>query len=307
MSLKRDLRFYQDNLIDIEAFPDGFLPEVNNIIYENGDGNFQWIEESTKELAEWNNIFRSTYVRWALTINGLHVARDKYNDPNFYQNKAFTVGGFVNDNNTPKIGNLLVLDGQSAAKAHFETVNMIASYGIIDLYGLIEECILSLFRIYWNHHPEKMLRGPENKNARKLLREKENSPEPWEAYWKERLDNWQRNKVYDGIDKIFAGYYATCGMKIPSSYKDTTIESLSTSLKGVSILRNCLIHGTYNVPKELADTANQEKVFEFPLAEGDKIELDTRHLMSVEFFIQGLLGAINISLMEFVRDNFEKE
>ena len=29
MSLKRDLRFYQDNLIAIEAFPDGFLPEVN--------------------------------------------------------------------------------------------------------------------------------------------------------------------------------------------------------------------------------------------------------------------------------------
>jgi hypothetical protein len=306
MSLKRDLRFYQDNLIPIESFSEEFLPKVNNIIYENGDGDFQWIEESTKELAEWNNIFRSTYIRWALTINGLHVARDKYNDPKFYENKAFSVGGYINDKDEPKFGNLLVLDGKSAAKAHFDTVNMIASYGIIDLYGLIEECILSLYRIYWNHHPEKMLKGPENKEARMIFREKDNNPEKWNTYWVERLDKWQRKKIFEGIDNIFKGYYTSSGLKIPSSYKDTTLETLSTSLKGVSILRNCLIHGSYNVPKELAEIANQKKVFEFQLNEGDKIELDTKHLMSVEFFIQGLLGAINISLIEFIKDSSEK-
>jgi hypothetical protein len=162
MSLKRDLRFYQDNLIPIDSFPSDFLPKVNNIIYENGDGDLQWIEDSTKELAEWNNIFRSTYIRWALTINGLHLAQQKYTDPNFYTKKAFTVGGYVNDDNgNTKVGNLLVMDGQKAGKAHFDTVNMVASYGLIDLYSLIEECILSLYRIYWNHHPEIMLRGPE--------------------------------------------------------------------------------------------------------------------------------------------------
>jgi len=120
-----------------------------------------------------------------------------------------------------------------------------------------------------------------------------------------RLDNWQRKKIYDGIDKIFIGYYTTSGIKIASFYKDTTVESLATSIKGVSILRNCLIHGTYNVPKELAEIANQAKVFEFPLKEGEKIEIDIRHLMSVESFTQGLLGAINLSLIEFVKDSFE--
>jgi len=182
MSLKRDLRFYQDNLIPIESLPENFLPKVNNIIYENGNGEFQWIEESTKELAEWNNIFRSTYIRWALAINGLHVAQEKYNDPNFFNHKAFTVGGLINNNGSPEMGNLLVLDGKTAAKAHFDTVNMIASYGLIDLYGLIEEFILSLYRIYWNHHPKEMLRGPENKDARRIYNNRESSPEEWKTY-----------------------------------------------------------------------------------------------------------------------------
>lgn len=299
MSLKRNIRFYQDNLIPVNKLSTELLPEINNIIYEaQGDNETLWIEESTKQLAEWNNIFKSTYIRWALAINGLHLAQEKYSKPEFYENKQFTISGIRKNGENHIVRPIMYWDGQTAAKSHFETVNMIASYGLIDLYGLFEEAILSLFRIYRYHHPEQVLIGPENKEMRKLLKNKDNEPDAWEEAWNERLDNWQRKKVYQGIDKILIGYYKSSGLEKPSDFKDTEVEDWAYTLKGISVLRNCLIHGTYNVPKELAEFSGKEKSFEFKFDEGEPIELDTKHLMSVELFSKQLLGAINVSLME---------
>ncbi|MDY6994680.1 MAG: hypothetical protein SVR94_19010, partial [Pseudomonadota bacterium] len=238
-------------------------------------------------------------------INGLHVAHDKYSDSEWKSKNAFKVGCYRVLNNVPSKENLIVWDGDTAAKAHIETVNMIASYGIIDMFSLFEEFVFDFYREYKTEKPELFIKGQENKDIRKLFKDRENNPAAWEEAWIERLDKWQRKKIYEGLDRVFLGYFSITKLKKPKHYQHTTPETWAETIKGIAILRNCLVHGTTNVPKELAHISQTPHGLGFNFKEGDKIELSTHHLMSIELFADQLLTALNLSLIEHVQETMD--
>lgn len=298
MSLKRELKFFENYKVTSPAIDNLIFKELGCIIYDSGENpKYKWIEKSTIVLREFSDIIKSTYIRWALAINGLNLGHEKYNKEDF-KGKAFSITSarFVNGDITRV--NIMAWDGPTAGQNHLDTVNMLASYAIIDLYSLLEELILKLFKIYWFYNPENMLVGKENRSLRILYRDKDSNPEAWESAWNERLDKWQRNKIYDGIGKIFISYYSSASLKVPKDRKEFTIENISTTLKSISILRNCLIHGSPSIPKELAEISNIDKVNEFPFLEGEKIELNLNHLISIEQFTNAFVATLNISLIE---------
>ncbi|RZK36968.1 MAG: hypothetical protein EOO61_09635 [Hymenobacter sp.] len=299
MSLRRDLLFFRENRIPIDSSDLVNASSIRNIIIETDRTDLKWIEESTKSIGEWRNTAVSCYVRWALSINGLHIAADKYSDLDWQRSKAFVVTGLVMDKGRPERGIIAKLEGKKAAEAHLETVRMLASYGLIDLCSVLEEMLLWFYRIYKEYNPEEFIKGPDNQALRKLFRNRDNDPDAWYTAWKKRLDKWQRNKLYDGLAGILLSYYTVSGLKKPSWYEETSPETWAEALSGIAILRNCLIHGTKTVPKELADISGKPFSLEFPFVEGEPIELDTRHLEAVELFIEKLLDAINDSLIEY--------
>lgn len=298
MSLKRELNFFENFVITDAGIADIIHVEPPHIIYDSGDKlDTKWIEESTYMLKNYSEVIRSTYTRWALAVNGLNLGFEKYNADGF-KGKAFCVSSarFIDDEITPV--NIIAWDGPTAAQNHIDTVNMLASYGIIDLYSLLEELVIKLFKTYLFHNPQKMIEGKDNRNYRILYRDRHENPQAWKDAWNKRLDNWHRKKIYDGISKILISYYEATGLKVPVDQPNFTLEMISTSLKSISVLRNCLIHGATNVPKELAEVSNIDKVNEFDFKEGDKIDLSLNHLIAIEQFTNAFVASVNVSLME---------
>lgn len=304
MSLKRDLLFSRENIIPIQSFGFDNLPEINNIIFSTDKEELKWVENCTSKIGGWRSKFRSTYIRWAISINGLHLGQEKYSKTEWKSQNKFRIDCYRTKGNTTVKEPLIFWDGDTAAKAHFETVNMIASYGIIDLYSLFEEFIFDFFRTYKFLNPKKFITGTDNKEIRKLYNDRQRNPEEWESAWKEKLDKWQRKKIYEGIDKTFIGFFNVTNLKKPDNYKVTTPETWAETLKSISILRNCLVHGTTTYPKDLAEISKKPHGLGFNFTEGEKIELNTNHLMAIELFAEQLLNAMNLSLVEFGNKNY---
>jgi hypothetical protein len=110
--------------------------------------------------------------------------------------------------------------------------------------------------------------------------------------------------VLQNIDKTFIGFFNVTNLKKPDNYKVTTPETWAETLKSISILRNCLVHGTTTYPKDLAEISKKPHGLGFNFTEGEKIELNTNHLMAIELFADQLLNAINLSLVEFGNKNY---
>ena len=297
MSLKRELKFFENYKITSKAIDNLIFKDSLHLLYKNSEIEHRWIEKSSFLLRDYTDIIKSTYIRWALCVNGLNLGFEKYSKEDF-KDKAFVIQStrFVDSVYTNV--NIMAWDGDTSAKNHIETVNMLASYAIIDLYSLLEELVLKLFRTYWFYNPEEMIKGRENRNLRILYRDKEDNTERWENAWNERLDNWQRKKIYEGIGKIFTSYFSTCRLKTPKENDEFTLDNISKTLKGISVLRNCLVHGTSIVTKELEVVSNLDKINEFSFKEGDKIELTLEHLKSIEQFTNAFIAYLNIVLME---------
>lgn len=70
--------------------PNDPLP-ANNIVVDVADPNLKWVNHTTAKLGEWRDRIRSIYIAWALTINGIHVARDKYSDSDWLARGQFNI------------------------------------------------------------------------------------------------------------------------------------------------------------------------------------------------------------------------
>lgn len=71
------------------------------------------LRKQLKKIGEWRAYFRSTYVRWALALNGLHVAKDRY-----YSKKADTVGFSIESLRQSGLESIAFWDMETAAKNH---------------------------------------------------------------------------------------------------------------------------------------------------------------------------------------------
>ncbi|SIR32473.1 hypothetical protein [Pontibacter lucknowensis] len=300
MSLGRNIRFVGHEIHHISEPNFKSLPQIDNIIYKTTIEELKWAEEATYKIGEWRDIFRSTYIRWALAINGLHQASKTYSDPKWRRSgKKFIVTGFRMRNEVQIVdAPIAKWDGNVAADAHLKSVNMIASYGIIDLYSCFEELIFDFYKSYLKHKPDVFLVGPANKDFRKIYNNRESDPEAWNSAFEERLGNWQRKKLYESLPQVFLSYMNTVGLEKPKDYEHTSPETWVETLKGIAILRNCLTHGQKFVPEDLAEISKKPYSMGFNFKVGEEINLSTKHLMSVELFGDQLLRALNISIIE---------
>lgn len=276
---------------------------VNNVICKSGSEKGAWVEQATTDIGEWRAVFRSTYFRWALAINGVHVAAERYRDP-AWQNlgKTFVVRSLrAAPSGQAQLLHLAEWDGETAAKNHLNTQPMLVAYGIIDIAACFEEWVFDVYRCYLNQHPDSLIRGDDFKDLRRLRKNSagdEIAANEWSERWQERLDSWQRKRAYDGLDVVFKALFSESGLKRPSHYQHTDIDTWAQSLRLVIVLRNLLIHGVETVTDELEQLSGKSYSLGFAFKKGMPLELELWHLQAVECFADQLLSAVNQSLAE---------
>ncbi|GAT31508.1 hypothetical protein TSACC_156 [Terrimicrobium sacchariphilum] len=301
MPIRNHLDIVGHRKFDVAEVLSGMVP-INNILIDTGKPDDEWLKKSTELIAEWRAIFRSIYIKWALALNGLDVAVEKYSAPAWQAKKRFFVTSLRTERSgLSKITEIADWNGGDAAANHQSVIPYIAGWGIIDLGSALEEFIFDLYRIFLWQHTEHLTQGAEFKNLRRLRTDAMNSPQDlakWEEAFAERLDNWQRNAVYKSKRELFLAYCNHAGLKTPSIYKHTTLETWADCLNGVCILRNCLIHPNAKVPKELGDFSASKLNIGYDFKEGHPLQVTLQHLQCTECFLDQLLTGLNFSFVE---------
>jgi hypothetical protein len=302
MDARGNIDLIGHNVVPVDSLDPEALPSIENFIFHASTDQGRWLERSMRLIGEWRAIFRSTYIQWALAINGLHIAAEKYSTPEWHSLKQFTVTSqTVGPAGKIEPVVLVVWPGDVASKAHIDTVPKMGIWGVIELFACFEDFLLTLYREFLTAHPESILSGDDFKGLRKLRRDAATGVEQkdaWEAALSQRLDLWQRNRVYDGLDRVLVAYFAVTGLKAPSIYKHTGPKEWGETLRAVAVLRNCLIHGAKLVPKELADLGRKPHGGGLVFDEGMPLRVTLLHLQCVHLFAEQLLRAINLSLAE---------
>lgn len=294
----------RENLAEQHKFliDNALLPRnipIDNLIVQSRNEETKWVEELTHKIGDWRGIFRSAYMKWAVTLNGLYSTSSKYenlNDENFrFRIHSLREGsqGLVQ---TP----IAEWDSRTAAETHLKTVPLICTYGFIDLYNCLEEFVFDFYRIYLKHNPGPILKGREYSKLRRLRNNANESSEAeneWQKAFTERLDKWQRKRLYDNLGKVFLSFCDQTGIRKPSRYESSPMD-WSESITGISIVRNTIVHGGKTVSKELAEFCEKPHSLGLNFKEGGELKIDIYKLQSVELFLNQLLTAINISLVE---------
>lgn len=276
---------------------------VNNVIRKAAGDKGRWIEQACTSIGDWRAVFRSTYFRWALAINGVHVAADRYGDPAWQSlGKTFVIRSLRADRSgNTELTHLAEWDGATAARNHLQTQPLLVAYGIIDLAACFEEWVFGLYRCYLNQHPESLLRGDDFKGLRQLRKKPTGDPnfaDEWNTRWAERLDGWQKKRAYDGLDAVFKALFAESGLKRPSHYQHTDVGTWAESLRLVVVLRNLLIHGVETANEELEQLSAKPHSLGLSFTKGQPLQLELLHLQAIECFSDQLLSAVNVSLVE---------
>jgi hypothetical protein len=307
MSVPRgDVDFVGHNLIPATDQAVAPTVPINNIVIKAHRPEDEWKEQAMRKIGDWRAKLRSTYMRWALAINGLEVAAARYAEPAWAARHKFTVTSLRKNGEVFAFVPIAEWDGPTASDAHAKTMPTMAAFGVIDLYANLEEVVFDLYRIYLNHHPEVLLRGDDFKSLRELRSEAANDAgkrQEWEAAWEDRLDKWQREKLYTRLGKVFRALCSTAGIKTPSAYKHTTTETWAESIETIALVRNALIHGATTVSAELADACARPHAMTFDFELGRPLEVKLIHLQGVDLFCEQLLDGVNWSLVEMMPDS----
>ncbi len=281
---------------------------IDNFVIETKDESKKWIQHSMQCIHEWRSVFRSSYVHWALAINGLHSAAQKYSDVEWQGNNMFYVESLrVGGDGKARPEKIVVWSGEQAADAHYETIAMLCSSAVIDLFSTLEDFIFNMYRVFLDNHPEVLFRHKEYEHLKQFHAERSSNAgtsRKWQRVWKESLNKWQQNKSYKGLGKVFSAYTKSAGLKIPKHTKSTTLETVSESIQGISILRNALVHNAEKVPKGLAEFSQKPHSLLFDFEEGQPLEVTLMHLQSIDLFNEQFLTFLNIALADLIHPDF---
>ena len=103
----------------------------------------QWINTVSLAAKIWRSRFEEEFKMVAVSINGLHVAYEKYkNKP---PTEGFTIKGIRNR----KIVVISTTEQSQAAQLHMASQPVILEAGIIVLYSFLEQSIRDFFEIYY--------------------------------------------------------------------------------------------------------------------------------------------------------------
>lgn len=281
---------------------------ANNWIITSENPDDDWSTALMKQIGEWRAVLRSTYIRWAMAINGLHVAAARYEVDT--SPKQFVVNSTRTGPAGPHQQVIAEFSFKQAAENHLKIQPVLCAHGFIDMYAGLEEMIFGMYRKYLTAHPDHLMRGADYKDLRKLRANAQNSPEEkaaWEEALRQRLNEWQRKKLYDGLDRVLLAFFKNAGLKTPAGYTQSTLETWSESIAGISLIRNLLIHGESKVPQELEDFCMKPYGLGFKFQTGGLLRLSIIDLQLLELFCDTLLTAFNLSLMEFARPELRAE
>lgn len=289
------------HILGVEDVEGSGVP-VSNIIMRAATTAGRWIERSTELVGSHRARFRSIYLQWAMAINGLHVAAEKYASSQWQQSHQFTISGMrtTADGHAHSVI-LATWPGQEAASAHLKTRRKMTSWALVELYAALEEFVMRLYRIYLEDHPATALKDPKYAPLRQLCRAAQADPsqcDVWNQALAQRLDQWQIRKIYDGIETNFRGYCFLTRLKTPAGYTKTDLNSWAETLGAVSKVRNALVHGLVTVSRELADVCKKPHSLSFGFEEGRPLVVTLLHLQAVECFSDQLLTGINLALCE---------
>ena len=301
--MRRENLVEQHKFLLDNPFVDYTKMKFDNWIIMIESNEEKWIQETTEAIAEWRGIFRSAYMKWAITVNGLFIDKERY-DKIDSSSFLFNINSLRPVDKEYKLVPIAEWDAQTAAKAHFDSISLVSAYGLTDMYSCLEEFVFNLYRIYWKGNPDKLIQGKEfgklrflKNNSHLGQQEKMN----WEQAFNERLDCWQRRKVFDNLGKVFLAYCNEIALRIPSNYTITSIETWAECITGLSIIRNCIMHGNLNVPKELADFCKKPYSLGYNFRENDELKIEFHHLQQFELFLNQLLTGINLALIEKIK------
>ena len=288
------------------AFDAESTEPINNIVIKNAPKEeHRWLEEASLKIGEWRGILRSMYMRWALAINGLEVAAHEY--AKWEPHRRFTV---TSHDPSGELIPLAIWDGRTASENHLKTMPSLAEFGLIDMYSGIEEFVFLLYRTYLTQHPDHLLEGPDYRDLRKIrsaANQGADAQKAWNKALKDRLENWQRKHLYDGLERVFKAFCSHSGLKTPSHYTRSTVETWAESIGGIALVRNALVHGTKSVSAELAEFCRKPHRLAFEFKEGDPLDINLIHLQGVECFCEQLLSALNFSMLELAYDKKFKD
>ena len=306
-----ELNFIETQMIPIMSPDYEIVKNAKFFDFECSSPREKWIHNANIVTMDFGGVFHSIFLRWAVTVNGLHVASEKYSTEEWLKSgKSFAVSGYRNSlDGHPHYTNVRVWDGKMASKVHASSIPMLAAWAFCNMYSCLEEFIFKIFRIFLEAHPLVLLEGSQFRDLRQLYRNKETSENnfiKWKNEWEKRLDSWHRKKSYDGLERVFNNFIQKSRLEIPSGYKgyfDYT--DIGKTLGGISMIRNCFIHGVTEVPQELEDFCNtfQSSFFEFK--SGDKFKITLHELATFEHFTDTFTQTLNNSFFELAKPEYK--
>jgi len=292
----RDRVNYIDKLESSQLSPD-VIPTLFSVQYKGipPDGK-EGIVEIINKTDDFKRKFRSSYVRWALTINALNVSQKYYSE---HSDKRLGVGFLRIENKEFEMKNLIIMEASKAKENTNRCLDVISAYGVFDLYGCFEEIIFDLYEIYLNFYPEKLISGKDHKDARVLFRKRNENDEDrlaWCEYLRGRIEKWRRKRVYDKMSDVFYAFICDVGLKDNEQFS-RHMTSMKKGINAISELRNIITHGGDAVTETLASFCDEGRNPMFPYKVGDKISVNLFTLASTEYFFDSIISDINRELM----------
>jgi hypothetical protein len=272
----------------------------DNVIISASNQNQKWIEETTEQIGDWRAKFRSAYIKWALCINSIEKAIDRYSEKEY----EFFIQSYRNDEHGKIcLSKIALWKGNEVSDNYRIIMPLMAENGIVELYSIIEEYIFISYKIFLNHNPSVILSGQEFKELKKLYKARNNSTElaeEWNVRWKERINNWHRKKAYDGIKKIFNSYSQVS--KLSMGGLGEALTEIAEGLNVVALLRNLLVHNEPLVTEEFARLTSQN-ICPFPniFEKGKKLAPELSTLMGIEHMCDRMLSVINFSCFGLIK------
>ena len=274
------------------------LPSIDNIIFRTEDPKKKWIEQATERVGDWRAFVRSVFMRWAITINALHVARDRYAaNPG----TALTIDTLRPGKDGPERVHMAIWPAEQTAQNYEASIPLIAAYAVQDLFGAMEEIIFALYEIFLEQNPQSLMEGRDYRHMRAAYQTRSDGPDEarlWEELWTQRFEGWRRRRIFDGLNQVFSALWRATGLARPSWFKHTDIEVWSRTIELIAELRNLVTHGADEVSQRLADLSAAQPYLGLDYVVGAKLEISVSDLWVIENFLDTLLTAINSSLFE---------
>lgn len=299
----RNRILFVDHDTAFPADPNAPIPKTRFwFTYQTDEPEKQWIVEATNRSAEHAAFYRSVYMRWAITINALNVARDRYAE---MPRRGLQILHVVPGSGGPEVQPLDIWEPETSVANYAKSIPLMAAYGIQDLFGAMEEIIFDLYEIYLDAHPLEILKGPDFREQRRLYRERNDSAEKfqaWSAAWADRMTGWRRKRIYDGLHRVFQSFWERSGLERSSAYTGSDITDWCRTIETISELRNLLVHGENLVSTRLGDLVAAQPYLGMSFVANEVLEVSLMDIMIVERFFTDIIIMINESLMELAAD-----